>query len=139
MAVARWTPCESVRLLLYTTGVTSGRARFEMTSEPQEIAIGQDLAGGLQEVMLGVVLSRLIASTENDPAQLRSVIYELVRMKLGRGAETRSTNDLTARRLTLALESAIKCVEVVYSRHDALKAPKFLDRSIESSEIGGAT
>jgi hypothetical protein len=107
-----------------------------MTSKPQEIVSGQDFAGGLLEVMLGVVLSRLIVSIENDPAQLRSVVYELARIKLGREGERRSTNDLAARRFTLALESAIKCVEIVYSRHDALKAPKSLDRSIESSEIG---
>jgi hypothetical protein len=121
---------------LHQRELLAEEARFEMTSESQEIVSGQDLAGGLLQVMLGVVLSRLIVSIENDPAQLRSVVYEFARIKLGSEGERRSTNDLTARRFTLALESAIKCVETVYSRHDALKAPKSLDRSIEGSEIG---
>jgi hypothetical protein len=107
-----------------------------MTPKPQEIVSGRDLAGRLLEVELGVVLSRLIASMEKDPAQLRTVVYEFARVKLETGVWRQPTNDLAARRLALALDSAIKCVEIVYSRQDALRAPQFLDRSIESSEIG---
>jgi len=40
-----------------------------------------------------------------------------------------------ARRLTLALESAIERVETIYSKHDKLRALQSLDRLIESSEI----
>jgi hypothetical protein len=40
-----------------------------------------------------------------------------------------------ARRLTLALESAIERVETIYSKYDEQRALESLDRLIESSEI----
>ena len=53
-----------------------------MTSEPQEIVSGKSLAAKSSEVDFAMVLSRVIASIENDPAQLRSAVYELARIKL---------------------------------------------------------
>jgi hypothetical protein len=53
-----------------------------MTSEPQEIVSGKSLAAKSSEVDFAIVLSRVIASIENDPAQLRSAVYELARIKL---------------------------------------------------------
>jgi hypothetical protein len=105
-----------------------------MIPDAQEIVSGQNLAGSLLAVEFGVVLSRVIASIENDPVQLRSVVYELARSSVRREAWQRNppNNDLEARHLTLALESAIECVETVYSRHDELRALRSFDRLIES-------
>ncbi len=54
---------------------------FEMTSEHQETGSGTNLGARLPEVDFGVVLSRVMESTERDPAQLRNAIYELARIK----------------------------------------------------------
>ena len=109
-----------------------------MTSEPQEIVSGKNLAERSLEVDFAVVLSRVIESIEDDPAQLRNAVYELARIKLRREAWRRNPpiNLVDARRLTLALESAIEGVETIYAKHDELKALQSLYRLIESSEIG---
>src|SRR6516165_9873980 len=111
-----------------------------MTPEPQEIGSGKDLAARSAEVDFAVVLSRVIGSLEDDPAQLRNAVYELARIKLRREAWRRNPaiNFLEARRLTLALESAIERVETIYSKHDELRALQSLYRLIESSEIGAS-
>jgi hypothetical protein len=107
-----------------------------MTPEPQEIGGGKNLAARSPEVDFAVVLSRVIESIEDDPAQLRNAIYELARIKLRREAWQRepSLKLWEARHLTLALESAIERVETIYSKHDELKALRSLDRLIESSD-----
>jgi hypothetical protein len=122
---------------VYITEFASSRG-FEMTPEPQEISGGKNLAARSPEVDFAVVLSRVIESIEDDPAQLRNAIYELARIKLRREAWQRepSLKLWEARHLTLALESAIERVETIYSKHDELKALRSLDRLIESSEIG---
>jgi hypothetical protein len=109
-----------------------------MTPEPQQIDSGNNLAARSLEVDFAVVLSRVIESIEDDPAQLRNAIYELARIKLRREAWQRepSLKLWEARHLTLALESAIERVETIYSEHDELKALRSLDRLIQSSEIG---
>jgi hypothetical protein len=108
-----------------------------MTPEPQEIGSRKELAARSPEVDFAVVLSRVIKSIEDDPAQLRNAVYELARIKLRREAWRRNPpiNLVEARRLTLALESAIERVETIYSKHDELRALESLDRLIESSEI----
>jgi len=73
-----------------------------MTSEPQEIVSGKSLAAKSSEVDFAIVLSRVIASIENDPAQLRSAVYELARIKL---RTELSINVSEKRDLALALES----------------------------------
>src|SRR5215471_6811081 len=106
-----------------------------MTPEPQDIG-KKDRAPRSPEVDFAVVLSRVITSIEDDPAQLRHAIYELARIKLRREAwRNPPTNLVEARRLTLALESAIERVETIYSKHDKQRALQSLDRLIESSEI----
>ena len=109
-----------------------------MTSEPQEIVSGKNLAERSLEVDFAVVLSRVIESIEDDPAQLRNAVYELARIKLRREAWQRDPplKLWQNRHLTLALESAIERVETIYSKHDELRAPQPLNRLIESSEIG---
>src|SRR5262249_30228169 len=110
-----------------------------MTSQPQKISSGKNLAARPLEVEFAVVLSRVVESIEDDPAPLlRNAVYELARIKLRREAWQRNPamNLSEARRLTLALESAIEGVETIYAKHDELKALHSLDRLIESSENG---
>ena len=108
-----------------------------MTPEANESDSGKDLAAKSPEIDFAVVLSRVIASIEDDPAQLRSAIYELARIKLRREAWRRDPPLKLgeARHLTLALESAIERVETIYSKYDELKPLRSLDRLIESSDI----
>ena len=113
---------------------TDGAARFEMTSEPQEIGSGKSLAARLPEVELAVILCRVIESIEHHPAQLRNAVYELARIKLRKEA-CRTHPPISSGRLTLALESAIESVETIYSRHDELRALRSLHRLIETSEM----
>ena len=110
-----------------------------MTSQPQQIGSGKNLAARPLEVEFAVVLSRVIESIEDDPAPLlRNAVYELARIKLRREAwkKNPAINLSEVRRLMLALESAIEGVETIYSKHDELRALQSLDRLIESSEIG---
>jgi hypothetical protein len=111
-----------------------------MTPEPQKFDSGKNLAGRSPEVDFAVVLSRVIESIEDDPAQLRNAVYELARLKLRREAWRRDPplKLWEARHLTEALESAIERVETIYSKHDELRALQSLYRLIESSEIGGS-
>jgi hypothetical protein len=53
-----------------------------MTSPPQEIVSEKNLAAKSSEVDFAIVLTRVITSIENDPAQLRNAVYELARIKL---------------------------------------------------------
>jgi hypothetical protein len=109
-----------------------------MTSQPQKFDSGKNLAGRSPEVDFAVVLSRVIESIEDDPAQLRNAVYELARIKLRSEAWRRDPplKLWEARHLTLALDSAIERVETIYSKHDELRALQSLYRLIESSEIG---
>jgi len=110
-----------------------------MTSQPQQIGSGKNLAARPLEVEFAVVLSRVIDSIEDDPAPLlRNAVYELARIKLRREAwqKNPAINLSEVRRLMLALESAIEGVETIYSKHDEFRALQPLDGFIESSEIG---
>jgi hypothetical protein len=113
------------------TGIGVG-ARLDMTSKPQEIVSGKNLAAKSSEVDFAIVLSRVIASIENDPAQLRSAVYELARIKL---QTELSINVSEKRDLALALESAIERVETVSSKHDHVKVLQSLDRFPNRSEV----
>ena len=111
-----------------------------MISESQEIGSGRNLSARSPEVDFALVLSRVIGSIEDDPAQLRNAVYELARIKLRQEAWRRKgpVNLLEARRLSLALESAIERVETIHSKHDELRALQSLDRLIQSSEIAAS-
>ena len=104
-----------------------------MALEPQEIVGGKNLAAKSFEVDFAIVLSRVIASIENDPAQLRSAVYELARIKL---QTELSINVSEKRDLALALESAIERVETVSSKHDRVKVLQSLERHTNRSEVG---
>jgi hypothetical protein len=107
-----------------------------MASESQDI--GSSTRS--MEVDFAVVLSRVIRSIEDDPAQLRDVVYELARIKLRQEAwkRNRPINLLEARRLSQALESAIDRVETIHSKYDELRTLQSLDRLIQSSESGAS-
>ena len=89
------------------------------------------------ELDFSLVLARVIGSIENDPAQLRNVVYELARIKLEREVWQRHPPLSMAeiRELMLSLDTAINCVENVSLRHDESRALPSLDRLIESSGI----
>ena len=108
------------------------RARLDTALEPQEIVGKKDLAAKSSELDFAIVLSRVIASIENDPAQLRSAVYELARIKL---QTELSINVSEKRDLALALESAIERVETVSSKHDRVKVLQSLERHTNRSEV----
>jgi hypothetical protein len=111
-----------------------------MTSEPQEIVSGKNLAAKSAEVDFAIVLSRVIVSIENDPAQLRSAVYELARIKLQTELSQREVpiNVSEKRDLASALESAIERVETFSSKHDHLRVLRSLDRLTHRSEVGAS-
>jgi hypothetical protein len=108
-----------------------------MTSEPQEIVSGKNLVAKSAEVDFAIVLSRVIVSIENDPAQLRNAVYELARIKLQTELSQREVpiNVSEKRDLALALESAIARVETVSSKHDRVKVLQSLERHTNRSEV----
>jgi hypothetical protein len=55
-----------------------------MVGASQEPGTGKRLAAKSPELEFAIVLSRIIGSVNDDPAQLRSVVYELARIKLQR-------------------------------------------------------
>ena len=87
------------------------------------------------ELDFSLVLARVIGSIENDPTQLRNVVYELARIKLEREVWQRHPPLSMAeiRQLMLSLDTAINCVESVSLRHDESRALPSLNRLIESS------
>jgi hypothetical protein len=111
-----------------------------MTSGRQEFADGKILAPA-PEVDFALVLSRVIASAEDDPAQLRNIIYELARIKLQEEMSQRSlsSNSPSTRDLSVALESAIERVETIHSKHDGLEAIQSLDQLTDISDVKAQT
>ena len=110
------------------------------------IAVAQESANAklvtpAPEVDFALVLSRVIASTEDDPAQLRNIVYELARIKLQEEISRRSpsSNSPGTRDLSVALESAIERVETIHSKHDSLRAIQTLDRLADTSDIKSQT
>jgi hypothetical protein len=110
------------------------------------IAVAQESANAklvtpAPEVDFALVLSRVIASAEDDPAQLRNIVYELARIKLQEEISRRSpsSNSPGTRNLSVALESAIERVETIHSKHDSLKAIQSLDRLADTSDIKSQT
>jgi hypothetical protein len=107
-----------------------------MVEATQELGTGKRLPPTSPEVEFAIVLSRVIGSVNDDPAQLRNVVYELARIKLQRELSQRHplTNVSETSGLTRALESAIERVETVYSKHENLQARHPLDHLTSSSK-----
>src|SRR3981081_2979107 len=108
------------------------------------IAVAQESANAklvtpAPEVDFALVLSRVITSAEDDPAQLRNIVYELARIKLQEEISRRSpsSNSPGTRDFSVALESAIERVETIHSKHDSLRAIQ--DRLADTSDIKSQT
>lgn len=76
-------------------------------------------ASEVPEVEFALVLQRIISAVSDDPVQLRNNIYELARMKLRK--EMFGVDAGEALKLTQALETAIKEVEIFSQRSPALR------------------
>jgi hypothetical protein len=111
-----------------------------MTSRLQEIVIEKNLTAKLSELEFAIVLSRVITSIENDPAQLQNAVYELARIKLQTELSQRETpiDGSDKGDLASALESAIERVETVYSKHSHLRVLQSLNRRTDNSGIGAS-
>lgn len=75
-----------------------------------------------QEIEYALLLSRMISVVEGDPAQMRTMIYELARAKLkidmARSLDISRAGDGERKRLSTALETAIQGVEAFTTRHE---------------------
>lgn len=71
----------------------------------------------MQEVEFALVLARMINTVKEDPAQLRTAVYEFARSKLNE--EISWADDQERERLLNAFETAIRGVEDFSSRGDA--------------------
>jgi hypothetical protein len=112
-----------------------------MISEPPQIRNRRDMTATSSkatssEVDFALILSHVIGSIKEDPAQLRNAVYELARAKLWKEAWERDPplNLVEIRRLMLTLDSAVERVEAIHSMHDELKALESLDQLIEGRE-----
>ena len=89
-----------------------------------------------QEIEYALILARMISVAEGDPAQMRTMIYELARAKLkidmARSVDISRAGDGERKRLTSALETAIQGVEVFTKRQDAQQ----MLPSLSSRQIG---
>jgi hypothetical protein len=81
--------------------------------------IGGVSPANLLEVDFALVVSRLIDAAKSDPAQLRSSVYELARLKLL--DQVADENRYEQGRMIEALESAIRGVEVFSQRTEGTK------------------
>ena len=107
-----------------------------MTVYREIVSTSTPLAARAPEIDFAIVLSRTIGALNNDPAQLRNVVYQLARIKLQEESAQRNpaVDPLETRQLTLALESAIDRVETIYSKHDN---PRVLRSGNNSSAVDG--
>src|ERR1700704_723316 len=90
-------------------------------------AAKEDQANSSYAVEFALVLSRMIDAAHAEPAQLRSTIYELARVKFR--SEVLRGDMAGDRRLANALEVAIHGVETLSKREDDLRQPS-LPRSV---------
>jgi hypothetical protein len=86
--------------------------------KPESPGIDQDttVAPYAQEIEYALILSRMINAVNNDPAQIRSTIYEYARAKLK--LDTSWAQASERERLAAALETAIQGVEAFSMRQD---------------------
>jgi hypothetical protein len=82
---------------------------------------GEDTEASSTEVEFALVLSRIIASVNSDPEQLRGTIYELARYKLQEKLEATGSAEQQRKSLD-ALENAIQGVEA-FSRKKQVISP----------------
>jgi hypothetical protein len=86
--------------------------------KPEFPTIDQDkmVSPHAQEVEYALILSRMINTVKEDPAQLRLTIYEFARARLK--TDTSWADEAEQKRLSAALETAIQGVEQFSARRD---------------------
>src|SRR5690349_13300712 len=87
-----------------------------MKTEFPKIDQDKAIAPHAQEIEYALILSRLISTVQDDPAQMRSTIYEFARARLK--LDTSWADEGERQRLTQALETAIQGVEAFSARRD---------------------
>ena len=107
-----------------------------MTAIYQEIACPAPPAASTPAIDFAIVLARTIADADNDPAQLRNVVYQLARVKLQQEAAQRDlpVSPLEMEHLTSALETAIDRVETMSLKHDNARV---LRSGADDSDVNG--
>jgi hypothetical protein len=98
--------------------MSSQEGFFDVETEISATASDQQDVETSYGVQFALVLARMIKAAREDPAQLRSTIYELARVKLRK--ETMRGNIDEEKRAMRALEIAIQGVEAFSQREDAL-------------------
>jgi hypothetical protein len=96
----------------------------------------EDPANSSYEIEFALVLSRMIDAAYGDPAQLRSTIYELARVKLRKEVLRGEVDDEA--RLVSALDVAIRSVESFSKREDRNSRFPLLPRSV-TAQIANQT
>jgi hypothetical protein len=96
----------------------------------------EDPANSSYEIEFALVLSRMIDAAYGDPAQLRSTIYELARVKLRKEVLRGEVDDEA--RLVNALDVAIRSVESFSKREDRNSRFPLLPRSV-TAQIANQT
>src|ERR1700704_5378678 len=104
-----------------------------MAADITQIAQGGYPATSSPEVDFALVLSRVIESAKENPAELRFAIYEIARIKLQQEGWSRNPplEDSEMRRLTVALETAIERVEAISLRQQERRAVQWIDGLIQ--------
>jgi len=87
-----------------------------MTEEPPKVDPDKSISPPSQEIEYALILSRMIDSIRDNPAQMRKTIYEFARSRLQ--IESAWANQAERTRLTSALETAIRGVEDFSVRRD---------------------
>jgi hypothetical protein len=102
--------------------MSSQEGLFDVETEISATASDQQDVETSYGVEFALVLARMIKAAREDPAQLRSTIYELARVKLRK--ETMRGNIAEEKRTMRALEIAIQGVEAFSQREDALASDR---------------
>jgi hypothetical protein len=100
--------------------MSSQEGLFDVETEISATASDQQDLETSYGVEFALVLARMIKAAREDPAQLRSTIYELARVKLRK--ETLRGNVAEEKRAMRTLEIAIQGVEAFSQREDALSS-----------------
>ncbi len=105
-----------------------------MVGASKELDSTKTLAAKSPEVDFAIVLSRVIGSVNDDPAQLRNVVYELARAKLQRELSQRNpvTNHSETRHLTLYQSSQLVTDDRPFAMGDGHDFPWLIDECVPS-------
>jgi hypothetical protein len=107
-----------------------------MAAEVARPIEGRNIATDTLEIDFALILSRVIDSANQNPAELRRMVYEAARLRLEEEGRNRipPVEDGEMQRLTNALHTAIERVEVFSSKQEELRALRSLDRLIGNLE-----